>query len=780
MKVNSNGSYEFKLFEQLDHANGSDPNDVITLNFGVIAMDSDGDTDTTTIVVNVKDDAPVANDDNRTAEEGQMITGNVTSNDVPGQDVPATVTQVVFNGTTFIVPATGTVTVPGTYGTLKIAADGSYSYTAKLNNPDGIDNFTYTLRDRDGDTDPAVLCIQVTPNDECPIIVKPADEIVDETNLASGTITETGTVTANFGNDGPGTFAGNNSFTSGGSRLNNTLSSNGAPVAVAFAGGTYTGTAGGKTIFTMKINANGSYEFKLFEQLDHADGTNANDIIDLTFGVRATDADGDSANTTVTVKVKDDAPVANDDNRSTDAGQTITGNVTTNDVVGQDVAGSVTKVVYNGQTYNLTASNTVINAVNGTLTINNTGAYSYVAKATGDGVDNFTYTLKDNDGDTDPAVLCIDVICAPVPDDQPAPKDDNCTVQICGSRYVTSNVLTNDSFGNDGPGKVHSVTYNNQVYVVATSGTTTINTSFGVLMIAASGAYTYSLNNNTDHTGIDTFKITVKDADGDTGTSNLNINILNDALNGGAGNDTLDGTTYSDNMNGNGGGDWLYGRGGNDTIHGNDGNDYLDGGIGNDTLYGDIGNDELVGREGDDTLRGGEGSDKLFGDGASTDTYSGNDSLYGEGGDDFLYGRRGDDMLDGGIGNDSLFGDQGNDTLIGGAGNDHLIGGQGNDILTGGTGADTFWFMAVNEGVDRIKDFNKAEGDKLELSNVVSNFDPVTDAINDFVFATYTGGNTIISVNNAGTGAAGATQIAVLENVNVNISDLFNNGNIIT
>ncbi len=781
MKINANGSYEFKLFEQLDHADGSNPNDIIDLTFGVKATDADGDSANTTVTVKVKDDAPIANDDSRSTDAGQTITGNVTNNDVVGQDTPGKVTKVVYGTTTYDVPTTGQVTINAANGTLKIDSTGAYTYVSKASG-NGVDNFTYTLRDHDGDTDPAVLCIDVkcapAPDDQ-PIIVKPADEIVDETNLKNGTITEGGSVTANFGNDGPGTFAGNNSFTSGGSRLNNALTHNGTPVVVTFANGTYTGVAGNITVFTMKINSNGSYEFKLFEQLDHADGSNPNDIIDLHFGVTAKDADGDTASTTVTVKVKDDAPIANDDSRHADAGQTITGNVTSNDQVGQDVVGTVSKIVYNGQTYNLTSSNTVINAANGTLTINNTGAYTYVAKNSGNGIDNFTYTLKDRDGDTDPAVLCIDVKCAPVPDDKPVPKDDNCTVQICGTRQVTSNVLTNDNFGNDGPGKVYSVTYNSKEYVLASTGTTTINTSFGVLMIAASGAYTYKLNANTDHTGIDTFKVTVKDADGDAATSNLNINVLNDPLNGGAGNDALDGTAYADIMNGNGGHDVIYAHNGNDTVHGNDGNDFLDGGYGNDTLYGDAGNDELVGRQGDDTLYGGAGNDMMFGDGASTDTYSGNDKLYGEAGDDTMYGRRGDDLLDGGADNDKLYGNEGNDKLIGGAGNDHLYGGAGNDILTGGTGADTFWFTAVNEGVDRIKDFNVGEGDKLELSQVVTNFDPVTDAINDFVFATYTGGNTIISVNNAGTGAAGATQIAVLENVNVNISDLFNNGNII-
>lgn len=69
----------------------------------------------------------------------------------------------------------------------------------------------------------------------------------------------------------------------------------------------------------------------------------------------------------------------------------------------------------------------------------------------------------------------------------------------------------------------------------------------------------------------------------------------------------------------------------------------------------------------------------------------------------------GNDYIDGGADNDALYGNDGVDTILGGVGNDHLIGGKGNDILTGGTGADTFWFMNLNEGVDTIKDFSKAQ-----------------------------------------------------------------------
>lgn len=920
MQINANCSYSFKLYEQLDHADGSNPNDVINLNFGVETCDAKGRTSDEKITICVKDDAPIANNDNRTVDESQTITGNVTSNDNPGQDTPATVSRVTFNGTNYTVPASGNVVIAGAYGTLTINKSGQYSYTAKSNNPDGTDNFTYTLKDRDGDTDTAVLCIDVNPKDDAPIFVKPAVEVVDETNLKNGVITETGSVTANFGTDGPGSFAGNNSFSSSGSRLGNALTCYGTPVVVTFANGVYTGKINNSTtVFTMQINANGSYTFKQYQQLDHADGNNANDIINLNFGVKATDADGDTANTTVTVQVKDDAPIANDDIRNANGGQTITGKLLDNDVVGQDVAGSVTTVVYNGKSYVVPATgNLSINGTYGTLSVNKYGSYTYVAKPTANGKDNFTYTLKDRDGDTDPAVLSVDVkyvkpdvqpiITAPaaeivdetnlasgtvtesgtvtanfgtdgpgsfsgsgafsssgsrlgnaltsngvaivvthanglytgkagnvtvftfqvgskgaysfklyqqldhadgrdandiinlnfgvkatdadgdsatttvtvkVKDDAPVASNDYCTLPV-GAKQLSSNVLTNDKFGQDTPGKLYSVTINGKVHVLPASGSVDLATTYGVLTIAASGAYTYKLGANAPATNVtENFTMTLKDYDGDTATSTLQMNIVNSPLNGGSGNDTLNGTNDANTMNGNGGNDWLYGNGGNDIIHGNAGNDYIDGGLGNDKLYGDDGNDELIGRQGDDIIYGGAGNDDIYGDGGTGDTYAGNDKLYGEAGDDYIFAGAGNDYIDGGSGNDTLYGWTGNDTIIGGTGHDHIIGGAGNDVLTGGGGADTFWYMSKNEGLDRITDFNLAQGDKLELSNVLTNFDPVTDAIGKFLIATYSGGDTTISVNNAGTGASGATQLVVLEDIKVSVSDLYKDGHII-
>ena len=74
------------------------------------------------------------------------------------------------------------------------------------------------------------------------------------------------------------------------------------------------------------------------------------------------------------------------------------------------------------------------------------------------------------------------------------------------------------------------------------------------------------------------------------------------------------------------------------------------------------------------------------------------------------------------------------ETLIGGSGDEMLIGGAGSDTLTGGSGADTF---VIDAGAlaavadDLIVDFNLAEGDIIDLTDILGNIDP--SAIDEFV-----------------------------------------------
>ncbi|MAY99350.1 MAG: hypothetical protein CMH32_02355, partial [Micavibrio sp.] len=408
MQINSNGTFTFTQLDQIDHPNASNPNDYIDLNFGVRATDADGDTDTDTVRIRVFDDGPVAVNDTVTVAEGATVNGNVVSNDDVGfDDASSVVTQVQFGGSTVAVPLSGTATIVGTYGTLTISSTGAYSYTQTGNLVnDQVDTFTYTLRDGDGDTDTATLSLNIDATDDNPDITSTGGtRVVDE----SGTFTTTGTVTADFGNDGPGSFTETGVFTSS---LAN-LTSDGQPISVSLVGEQYVGTAGGRNIFTLQINSNGSYTFNLLDQIDHPNASDPNDFIDLRFGVRATDSDGDTDTDTITIRVRDDGPTAVNDTDHVSASETVeTGNVMNNDDTGYDDAGaavtSVSSVSFSGTSYAVPASGTVsINGTYGTLVISATGAYTYTRSSNAAGNDVFTYTLTDGDGDTDTAQLNI-------------------------------------------------------------------------------------------------------------------------------------------------------------------------------------------------------------------------------------------------------------------------------------------------------------------------------------------------------------------------------------
>jgi Ca2+-binding RTX toxin-like protein len=138
-----------------------------------------------------------------------------------------------------------------------------------------------------------------------------------------------------------------------------------------------------------------------------------------------------------------------------------------------------------------------------------------------------------------------------------------------------------------------------------------------------------------------------------------------------------------------------------------DGLDYLRGGEGNDRIHGGFGFDDVHGNQGDDTVSGGHGDDWVVGG-------KDDDQLFGDEGADIVYGNLGDDTCEGGTGADLVRGGQANDVLAGGDGNDFLSGDLGDDTVTGGAGADVFNSFGA-AGLDRVTDFNRAEGDRVRL-----------------------------------------------------------------
>jgi VCBS repeat-containing protein len=95
-------------------------------------------TATATVTIHGENDAPVAIPDTASVQiGGPPSTGNVRSND-SDPDIHDTlhVTAITFGSTTRAVTSVGPTTIPGTFGSLTINADGSYSYKTTGKNPD--------------------------------------------------------------------------------------------------------------------------------------------------------------------------------------------------------------------------------------------------------------------------------------------------------------------------------------------------------------------------------------------------------------------------------------------------------------------------------------------------------------------------------------------------------------------------------------------------------------------------------------------------------------------
>lgn len=172
-------------------------------------------------------------------------------------------------------------------------------------------------------------------------------------------------------------------------------------------------------------------------------------------------------------------------------------------------------------------------------------------------------------------------------------------------------------------------------------------------------------------------------------------------------------------MTGNDIGNVLVGGGGNDALYGLAGNDRLDGGTGTDSLYGGTGDDiYMVDNAGDLVFElSGEGNDTVY----ATVNYTLSDNVENL----FLDGTARNGT--GGSTANVITGNSLGNVLDGGGGNDTLRGLDGIDQFIGGTGADLFVMdvnlttVATTRGnvsIDMILDFNRAEGDKIDLSNI--------------------------------------------------------------
>jgi VCBS repeat-containing protein len=230
-----------------------------------------------------------------------------------------------------------------------------------------------------------------------------------------------------------------------------------------------------------------------------------------------------------------------------------------------------------------------------------------------------------------------------------------------------------------------------------------------------------------------------------------------DVLHGGDGNDLLSGGTEDDRLFGEAGNDDLFGDGGDDVLIGGIGDDLLNGGAGADAMAGGAGDDRYFVDSIGDTVT----EDMSLDEGGGTDTVtssvtftlsanvenlvlSGAANINGTGndGNNVIGGNALNNRLSGEGGDDRLSGNAGDDVLLGGAGADRLDGGAGSDVMAGGAGDDSYVVDNVNDTVREQDEFGRDEG------GVDSVLSTVSFALPDFVENLNLSG----SGNSAGTG----------------------------
>ncbi|ENM5913014.1 retention module-containing protein [Vibrio mimicus] len=622
--LNTDGSYSFTLSAPVDHA--VDSND-LTLNFKVIATDFDGDSDSIVLPVKINDDKPIfTHVQALIVQENDLPQGSDSSKESLSASGQFTVTQgadrvvsyqldssvnplqgLTSNGVAVVLSApvddgNGNLTYAATAGgnaifTLVLNTDGTYTFTLSgpIDHAVGSNlqqlNFKVLAIDFDGDKVSATL--PITIGDDKPKITALQALSVDEDDLAQGSdtskepLTASGQFTTTQGADHVVSYTLNLTsnplagVTSGGQAL--TL----ADSVDANGNHTYTATKpDGTEIFTLQLNADGSYQFTLSGPLDHA--INSDELL-LNFNVVATDYDGDTASIVLPVTVVDDQPsvisaqalTVNEDDLATGTDQskeptTVSGQFTSTQGAdgiahyqintstssdtgltsqGQPVIWGAPSI--NGQVY--TYQGMANGAVIFTLVLRPDGSYSFTLNGSVDhplNADQLTLNIpvlaQDADGDTSPVTLPVTIM-----DDIPLLHDKNIALQEGTAAksvnlFSKDNNLSPDTQGadqglvtqisavddagrdiqfRDGTGAlVNDVDLNGNTQTVTVVETVNgVSRDLGTLIIQPNGTATFTPVAQLDHADGNDIKFTVNvtatDYDHDTSTEQLNITI---------------------------------------------------------------------------------------------------------------------------------------------------------------------------------------------------------------------------------------------------------------
>nr|WP_233217596.1 Ig-like domain-containing protein [Photobacterium sp. GB-1] len=455
-EANSTVDYVFTLHQALDQTS---VNDELTISIPVFIKDNDGDINQTAIdVVIVDGNAPVINTTSIEISEtpmsasspaGSSNQADATITVTAGQD-PIVDLNLVLSGT--VKSSDGNnITYQGQALTWQF--DGSNTYNASL--PDGTVIFSVHLSDIGAvpSGSAANATITVTLNESIdhtngndtelnlllPVEAKDSDGSSSTSNVTVSildglvpsitansnlNVHENDLLDDNLAVDASTTSAPTLSFNQSSDELasvhldtaqfnsqNYTSGGENITLSAADTNGWYNATANGNDIFRIKVNLDGTVQFELFEAIDRP-SSSSQGVLNLEFGAIATDVDGDvSATTPFEVTVTDDIPVAGPDEQlAVVEGVDKTLRLLSRGVTGAD-GGEVVSIKYRGKEY--PADGNPIDLINtqtnphtkyGTISVNADGTVIIKTiaskESSGEISDDFSYTVKDSDGDT--------------------------------------------------------------------------------------------------------------------------------------------------------------------------------------------------------------------------------------------------------------------------------------------------------------------------------------------------------------------------------------------
>lgn len=644
-----------------------------------------GSNATDDLEITIVDDSPDAADDNYSVDEDGVLNDTVATNDIEGADGGETPTFTLNSGTA--------------NGMLVFNADGSFTYTPNANF-NGEDSFEYTITDADGDTDIATATITIDPVNDAPVIVAPDPNSVSEEGLAGGIADAVGTPDTTNATVATGTVAASDldgdslTFTLG--EPVEALTSGGEPL-VWSGDGTNSLTArsgvDGPVVATLTINNDGDYEFTLLAPIEHGDDS-IEDAESLTFGVTVSDGSL-SDSTTLTISIEDDSPeftLVNDGN----------GDGVVNISAGNEAA-TYSDVQFADWSYGADGFGSYSltdNSTDGTVMINELlsdadtividlkdGDGILVAQMTlnSDGTDSLQTFFRESDTEIIP--LLTSSVTASGPELVKFIDTPDLFVTITGSDGDATPGEADDEVNPSTQGwavsdnqvdEGESITFRFDRFVN--------NFSFAAVGFTGSpsgGTVGLIITVSYNESGSDSETFFVEATDGAI------VNV--DQLVGFGSN--MDGSTtiWAVKVESN-----LASQDGNDGFRLNNVSVTTTSTTPPEDLSFDFTLDSLSDEDGDTVQQ------------------------------DFSVNI---DGTPGGLVVEAIAGTSGDDVLTGTPGEDVIIGGGGNDILTGGDGADLFVFNDVDLGdevtpaEDEITDFDEAEGDVIDLSDVLGNPD---------------------------------------------------------